>query len=120
MKVVALLLFSALALAIGPSPSPTGPPPPSPQPVPSAIASPVPIPSFTPGSGAMSTPQAFAEYAFQPDNIGQVMNVAAELSCRQDMVFPSSVTGVILTDRSTGTQYRLYVSGGVLSIEQAP
>lgn len=43
---------------------------------------------------------------------------ANNIEVDNDIVFSSSLEGIVLKDRTTGTKYRLYIDNGVLGYEQ--
>lgn len=52
------------------------------------------------------------------NNNFEALATKAEVNSRAvDITFTSNTKGVVLKDRSSGTNYRLYVDGGTLSIE---
>ncbi len=44
--------------------------------------------------------------------------VDGKLTHNKDVEFPTDTTGVILTDRNTGTKYRIYVEDGDIGLEE--
>lgn len=52
------------------------------------------------------------------NNNFQALYTKSEIDDRaSDITFVNDTDGVVLKDRTSGTSYRLYVDGGVLSIE---